>query len=95
VAETVDGIKFHSRREAKRFRELRVMVRVGEITGLRLQVSFKLVVNGVLVCRYRADFVYVERGVRVVEDCKGFRTREYEIKKRLMRAVWGIEIRET
>ena len=94
-AVTVDGLKFHSRREAKRYRELRVMQRAGQITGLRLQVSFKLIVNGVLVCRYRADFVYVERGARVVEDCKGFRTREYEMKKRLMRAVWGIEILET
>ena len=42
-AVTVDGLKFHSRREAKRYRELRVMQRAGQITGLRLQVSFKLI----------------------------------------------------
>jgi hypothetical protein len=58
-------------------------------------VSFRLIVGGVLVCRYRADFVYVESGARVVEDVKGFRTVVYKLKRRLMLACHGIEIKET
>lgn len=46
-------------------------------------------------CSYIADFVYQEDGHTVVEDCKGFRTPEYRIKKKLMLWVHGIKIRET
>lgn len=34
----------------------------GEIRNLRQQVPFRLCVNGVLICRYIADFVYEKRG---------------------------------
>lgn len=69
--------------------------RRGVISGLRRQVSFRLVVNGVKVCRYVADFVYIRGGVRVVEDVKGFRDRVYKLKARLMLACYGVVILET
>lgn len=43
---------------------------------------------------YYADFVYIENGKKVVEDTKGFRTEKYIIKKKLMRWVHGIGIKE-
>ena len=46
-------------------------------------------------CAYIADFVYFENGKWVVEDTKGYRTKEYKIKKKLMLYVHGIRIRET
>ena len=46
-------------------------------------------------CSYLADFVYTENGKEVVEDVKGFRTKEYLIKRKLMLYVHGIRIRET
>lgn len=46
-------------------------------------------------CAYIADFVYRENGREVVEDCKGFRTEKYLIKRKLMLYVHGIRIRET
>ena len=58
-------------------------------------MSFKLVVNGTLIARYRADFVYIRGGRRVVEDAKGFRDRVYKLKRALMLACHGIEILET
>ena len=91
----VFGIRFHSKREAKRYGELRREMCLGKISGLRRQVLFKLAVNGHLVTRYRADFVYVRNGQRIVEDVKGFRTTEYLIKKALMYAIYRIEILET
>jgi len=104
VPTEVDGIKFPSKKQANRYRELKLMQRAGAIMGLELERWFDLVVNGVRIAKYRADFTYaevikkapdVEELVEVVEDSKGFRTREYRIKKKLMKAIHGIEIRET
>lgn len=46
-------------------------------------------------CSYIADFVYLENGKLIVEDCKGFRTPEYRIKRKMMLYTYGIQIRET
>lgn len=46
-------------------------------------------------CVYVADFVYYRDGQQVVEDCKGYRTKEYKIKRKLMLWVHGIRIYET
>lgn len=47
-------------------------------------------------CIYRADFVYtdVASGREIVEDVKGFRTKEYVIKRKLMLFIHGIRIKE-
>lgn len=44
--------------------------------------------------KYVADFVYMENGKTVVEDTKGFRTKDYIIKRKLMMYVYGIGIKE-
>ena len=94
VRTTVDGIRFASQREARRYAELKIELRTGEITDLKLQKRFALRVNGVHVCAYVADFVYRRKGSRVVEDAKGKATDVYKIKRALMRAIYGIEIVE-
>lgn len=93
---TVDGITFDSKKEAERYSELRLMEKAEEIANLQLQVLYPLKVNDQLICSYKADFVYLDRKTKrtVVEDCKGFRTREYQIKRKLMAAIYGIEIVE-
>lgn len=45
-------------------------------------------------CSYKADFFYMENGVPVVEDVKGYRTEVYKIKRKLMLYVHGIKIKE-
>ena len=99
----VDGIKFDSLKEARRYQELRLLERAGKITGLRLQVPFFLLPaqrdeNGNVVERavkYIADFVYTgEDGKTVVEDTKGMKTPAYVIKRKLMRWVHSIAIKE-
>lgn len=84
-----------SRKEYRRLLELLAEQAAGTIQWLRTQRSFKLVVNGVFVCRYRADFLYIRDGRQVVEDTKGAITDVYRIKRALMKAVHGIEILET
>ncbi len=91
---TVDGITFDSVKEAARYSTLRLLERAGEITDLELQPTYVLDVNGHPVCRYRADFRYREKGRLVVEDVKGFKTEEYRLKARLMKAIHGIEVVE-
>ena len=91
----VGGIKFDSIRESRRFQELELMQRTGLISELQLQQSFDLIVNGMKICRYVADFVYVEKKRQIVEDVKGVKTPSYNLKKKLMLACHGITIRET
>ena len=91
----VDGIVFASKREARRYQELRLEEKAGEIADLRLQVRYLLTINGVQICHYVADFVYQRDGQTVVEDAKGFRNRVYLLKRSLMLALHGINIVET
>ncbi len=91
----VDGITFDSQAEATRYGVLKVIQASGLITGLRLQVPYQITVNGKKVCRYVADFVYIENGKEVVEDVKGMKTPVYNLKKKLMEAVLGVVIFES
>jgi hypothetical protein len=94
----VDGIKFGSKKEAKRWVDLKLLLAAGRIRNLERQVTFRVEVCGKLICRYIADFVYEElrhEWVKVVEDAKGYPTPVYILKRKLMAAVHDIEIRET
>ncbi len=95
VQTIVDGIKFHSGKEANRYLELKLLQRAGEISDLRLQIPFEFEVNGMKICKYIADFAYQEKGKRVIEDSKGVKTDTYRIKKKLMKAIYNIEVLET
>lgn len=85
-----DGRTYDSAREAKRHNELKLLQKSGGILAWAEQVPF-LLPGGI---RYIADFVILQKdGTWRVEDSKGFRTKEYRLKKRLM-ADMGIEIQE-
>lgn len=89
----VDDIKFDSKAESQRYGELNMMLRGGLIHSFERQVSYDLEVNGVLICRYIADFVITwPDGIITVEDVKGVQTRDFKLKKKLMWAIHGIEI---
>lgn len=91
------GIRFASIKERKRFIELDFMQQQGIIRNLKMQVPFQLNEDGSFSYQYIADFVYqdVLTGWMVVEDTKGYKTREYRKKKKLMWKVHRIRIRET
>ena len=112
---TLDGITFDSKKEARRYGELSMLQRAGEISDLELQKEFELIPaqyetiprygkNGQRLkdgkrciekpVKYKADFVYKENGVEVVEDTKGVKTKDYIIKRKLMLYVHGKRIRE-
>lgn len=98
---TADGQTFDSRKEYRRFCELRLLEKAGEVADLRRQVRFELLpaqrIDGKVVERsvtYIADFTYTENGQTVVEDTKGVRTKEYILKRKMMLFFHGIVIKE-
>lgn len=92
-----NGKVYHSKREAIRACDLHLLQKIGAIKNLREQVPYVVVpkMPGERAVTYRADFVYEEDGVEVVEDVKGHRTQLYDIKRKLMKHVHGITVRET
>ena len=93
---------FDSKKEERRYRELKIMEAAGMIQDLKCQVPYMLIpsqyIGGKCVERavtYKADFVYKMDGKLVVEDCKGFKTPDYIIKRKLMLHVYGIRVKET
>ena len=99
----VDNIRFDSKKEAGRYLELKLLLSAGRIRDFRRQVTYRLEVNGVKVCSYRCDFRYEEYAHEewkpVTEDVKGRRGGPahamFLIKKHLMKAVHGIDVKET
>lgn len=108
------GVEFDSKKEARRWFELRLLEQAGEISNLRRQVDFELIpaqrepdrvgkrggkIKGRTIeqaVKYRADFVYQDiEGNTIVEDCKGLRTKDYIIKRKLLLWRYGIRIKET
>ena len=81
-----DGITHDSLAECVRWEALKIKERLGEISGLRRQVEFPLLVNGIQIGKYRADSVYTQDGVQVIEDVKGMRTPLFNWKAKHMAA---------
>lgn len=98
----VDGEKFDSEKEANRYQELLILEKIGEVSHIDRQVKFELIpsqkIDGKIVEKavaYIADFTYIDKdGKYVVEDTKGFKTKDYIIKRKLMLYVHGIRIKE-
>ena len=92
----IEGRRFPSKAEGRRYEELRKGERAGIFRDLKCQPRFPIVINGQKVCDYVADFKYydVERNREVIEDVKGMKTPIYNLKKKLVLAVLGLEIVE-
>ena len=98
---------YDSNKEHSRAVILHLLEKRGLISDLQEQVTFELIpaqyvqgFNGKMICarramKYIADFTYVENGKFIVEDSKGFKTDAYKQKKRLMKCIYNIEIKET
>lgn len=97
----VDGIKFDSKKEAERYKELKALELVGKIDRLELQPRF-LLQDGfryegkaIRKIEYVADFLYRDLSTYelVVEDVKGVKTDVYKLKKKLFLKRYGDEYR--
>ena len=102
----LDGHVFDSVKEMNRYRELKLLLNAGKIHHLELQPVFKLfcgqrpiVFPSGRQAYYQADFSYFDydrpEKQRVVEDVKGFKTKEYKLKKAIVEACYpGVKIEE-
>ena len=81
IPTVIDGIRFDSKAEARRYQQLILLERAGEITGLEIHKRFRLHAGIV----YECDFLYEENGKKVAEDVKGMETQAFKIKKKLFR----------
>ena len=102
----MDGMTFDSKKEHKRYIELKEMQQRGEIFGLEHHTKFELAPKVKIegekrakpALRYFADFTYYNtRGEYIVEDVKSAATRKkdsYRNKKHLMKTVLNIDVRE-
>ena len=96
-------LKFDSKKEARRYDALVLLLRRGEISDLRVQPEFTLIEayttpggERVRALRYREDFSYRRGGELIVEDVKSEETttRVYLNKRKMMQEKYGITIRE-
>lgn len=95
IEESINNIKFDSKKEKQRFTELKMLQDTGEIRNLKLQHEFTLQgaytdVNGerIRAIKYIADFTYWRGNVFVIEDVKSEATakdKTYRLKKKMMR----------
>jgi len=93
----VRGEILDSKHEAAVYRDLLIREAAKEISNLRRQVEFACVVNGKFICSWLSDFTYTENGKQVVVDAKSEATRKiavYRIKKKLVEAIYQVEIEE-
>jgi hypothetical protein len=85
-----DNITFDSKLEHKRYLELKILLRTKEISDLEIHPIFDLLVCGVKVAKYEADFGYTDEktGKKVYEDSKGFENDLFKLKFKLMKAIY-------
>ena len=85
----VDNITFHSKKEANRYCELKLLEKAGKIKDLSLQPKIELLkgfsYNGERIrpIHYIADFRYYIDDIEHIEDTKGYKTKDYIIKKKM------------
>ena len=89
----IDGIRFQSRLEARRYTQLKQMEQEGIIHNLVLQPKFliqekfKDPYTGKVYqpIHYIGDFMYTDQtGQKIVEDAKGFSTETFKLKFKLV-----------
>lgn len=88
---------YDSMKEAKRARDLELLVKAHKIAHLIHHPRYRLEVCQVHLCDYEADFQYLDlvTGKIVVEDVKGVKTPLYKLKAKLMKALYQIDVLET
>lgn len=84
----LDGYHFDSKAEANHYIHLKMLVRAGIISELQCQPKFPLVVNGIKVCTYIADFSFRDMDKKLcIHDVKGVRTPIFSLKAKIFHAL--------
>lgn len=91
VKTQIDGYKFDSKKEADYYTELKIRLQANDIKGFCLQPIFILAPG----LKYKADFiVFLNDGTTEIIDVKGFKTKEYITKKKVLEDKYNLKIIE-
>lgn len=93
---TLGGVVFASKKEMKRYAELQLLQRAGEVQDLELQPEFRVSINDQHFCTYTADFAYTEKGQRVIEELKSTGTAKdaaYRLRKKAAELFYNIKVK--
>lgn len=95
VKTVIDGITFDSKKEANYYGKLKILQKAGEVVSFQRQVRYDFEVNKISLGFYKLDFLvnWASGKVQFV-DVKGVKTPVYQLKKKLMKAIYGIDIFE-
>jgi len=90
-----DGIKFDSIKECNRYKQLLLMQKAGEVVKIELQPRYDIIINSNFCGFYKADFkLYYSDGRIDIEDVKGMKLPIYNLKKKIVEAMYNIKIIE-
>lgn len=93
----VDGIKFDSKKESMRYRQLKFLEKHGDISELECQPKFKYFIGDKWIFTYSADFRFKQDGKTVIEDVKSVATQKnstYRLKKKIVETQFSVKICE-
>lgn len=91
IKTSIDGHTFDSRKEAEYYNELKLRLKTGEIKGFCLQPTFILAEE----VKYKPDFIIFNNdNTSEIIDVKGFKTKEYKIKKKIFEDKFNLKIKE-
>lgn len=98
----IDGIKFHSTKEGKYYSDLKTKKSLGEIKDFKMQVCYEIKINDIHIANYFLDFLveYLDNTYDYI-DVKGkdkvsnkwIKTDVFKLKKKLVEAIYGINIK--
>lgn len=101
----IDGVTFDSKAEARHYLELKALEKAGKIEKLVCHPAYRIEFNGTFICRVELDFTFFEKVdsrahcrtdsgyLEVFEDVKGVDTAVSRLKRKLLKAFYGIEVR--
>lgn len=93
VKSVFNGITFHSLKERNQYIKYLHMQSIGEILSIKLQPRFDIIINGKFCGFYKADFEIEmpDKSIKIV-DVKGMRTTVFNLKLKIIEAMYGIKV---
>lgn len=93
IKTVIDGIEFPSILQSKMYLDLKNQFRLGLISNLKIETSKKkikipIIVNNKKICEYWADATYIRDNKQVIVDAKGVRTSTFNLKWKLLKALY-------
>lgn len=94
VKKRIDGFTFDSKAEADRYTYLKILEQAGSISDLKVHPRFRIEHNSMRICAVVLDFQYWDKkqNRHVYEDVKGVDNPMSRLKRKLLKADWGIDV---